>query len=1153
MDVTALVSDQLGPSDTGDKDNCLSCDLFSLDNAHFLNYRDTSVSWLSGDYCVECTKHDDCFAHNEATCEETGSASEVSRLIADPAREANREQIKVCAVVNSSGEKTAERNSKCFPQGLSAPRIQNILSKSCKVGIVCNQYKTSDSCAGPNCIWKTSKCVAFCNQYEDKASCLGTDGSAKGCIWNDNADSDSDLGTRCIQPKYSVCGNANATSFKNDKTFCSCGQCSCKTGYELDTSTAEYECKEKQCTPPNCSGHGTCSQGVCTCDLLYTNASCSAHKCSTMSCAADESCLVNPTCSGEIIEGSHDWLSVTTLGRCNTSILGNQNLVVTTDSVQRAACKCNVGSKYDENENKCVTCESDLLLCRKGCNGQPFAPDKGCSGHGVCKVNLDANSSTCHCNYGYNGVDCSTTLCTTGRCYTGKLCLINPACEGGVDIPDSINKDCSDYNGIPYINANGHRVCRCKVGDNLQSNGKCLTCDSPTLCVDPCPSCLNGGQCVQGTGTCTCPSNFSGRLCNECKTALSISFKGSTTYIDVTLDRITITGHGLLTGDQVVYTKNENATPLPGLLDGSVYWLRKISVDVIELYDTKANANGSVTQGRKDLTGVSADDKLHKLTTASYYGAQCTQCATNCGSHGVCNAGMNGDGTCICDVGWKGSQCNESTCPAGGCGAQGKCGATGCICDLGFSGSKCENYDKCIRGQDLDLLKYPPNCGRYGTCNEATGTCSCSDGTSITVMDGNQSPACSLQTSPSNSISQSSTSGNSNSGNSQNQSQNSCTLNCSGHGRCVALTHATRIEISQVNEKGQGCACNDGYIGFNCDKTALSPYFQDSKTTIEEKTIIYPVLAFLLFLPTTILGLWLWQRCTYNEDLEEALEEVEASNKLAMSLSLRKAESNVKLQRKVTFADDVVEEGNLTSNKVPNLSVNISNHTLDPNVSEEKVGITRKNRILDLEARNRVSMMNVDDNGQRRYSSSSTQRTHVSINLDNDKPPPIPSRPHKRKKAIVLGVPVASSSSKEGIAKGKESKNSVVPKRKSEWIEVKDPKSGKSYYSNRETGQTQWEPPKKFAKLEKEEKEMEEKEYESDDSDFADDEARSRISSNSSGGTLNEKGRTQSQEERIENGESAKEDDDASSTVSFGKVSGGVRSDKLRSNTSGYL
>ena len=62
----------------------------------------------------------------------------------------------------------------------------------------------------------------------------------------------------------------------------------------------------------------------------------------------------------------------------------------------------------------------------------------------------------------------------------------------------------------------------------------------------------------------------------------TVSFRGSTNYIDTALDRITITGHGLTTGDNVLYSKDENTNPLPGLIDGTRYWVRKVDADTID-------------------------------------------------------------------------------------------------------------------------------------------------------------------------------------------------------------------------------------------------------------------------------------------------------------------------------------------------------------------------------------------------------------------------------------------------------------------------------------------------------------------------------------------------------------------------------------------
>ena len=102
----------------------------------------------------------------------------------------------------------------------------------------------------------------------------------------------------------------------------------------------------------------------------------------------------------------------------------------------------------------------------------------------------------------------------------------------------------------------------------------------------------------------------------------TVPFRSQQNKIDTTLDRITITNHGFLTGQQVVYSKGRDTLPQPGLIDGTRYWIRKVDDNTIELYDTEANslAATSITQGRKDLTGVRevgyfGNSKIHTLTT----------------------------------------------------------------------------------------------------------------------------------------------------------------------------------------------------------------------------------------------------------------------------------------------------------------------------------------------------------------------------------------------------------------------------------------------------------------------------------------------------------------------------------------------------------
>ena len=54
------------------------------------------------------------------------------------------------------------------------------------------------------------------------------------------------------------------------------------------------------------------------------------------------------------------------------------------------------------------------------------------------------------------------------------------------------------------------------------------------------------------------------------------------------------------------------------MIDGTVYYIRNISANKIALYDTYANAiNVAVTQGRKDITGVSSDDSFHTFDSGN--------------------------------------------------------------------------------------------------------------------------------------------------------------------------------------------------------------------------------------------------------------------------------------------------------------------------------------------------------------------------------------------------------------------------------------------------------------------------------------------------------------------------------------------------------
>ncbi len=85
----------------------------------------------------------------------------------------------------------------------------------------------------------------------------------------------------------------------------------------------------------------------------------------------------------------------------------------------------------------------------------------------------------------------------------------------------------------------------------------------------------------------------------------------------------------------------------------------------------------------------------------------------NCGPNGTCV-----DGTCECDEGFLGTNCEQTLCDTVNCGPNGTCNpSTGdCDCDPGFSGSNCE-INIC---DSIDCVN--------GECDPATATCICNEG-----------------------------------------------------------------------------------------------------------------------------------------------------------------------------------------------------------------------------------------------------------------------------------------------------------------------------------------------------------------------------------------------------------------------------------------
>lgn len=124
-----------------------------------------------------------------------------------------------------------------------------------------------------------------------------------------------------------------------------------------------------------------------------------------------------------------------------------------------------------------------------------------------------------------------------------------------------------------------------------------------------------------------------------------------------------------------------------------------------------------------------------------HWGEHCLSCPI-CAPHGRCNAGRDGDGSCICDIGWSnsnncvgcmnsyfGSKCERCKhCGHGKCN-DGFSGDGSCICHRGWDSS--QNCYDCLDGFfGTNCTECPQDCGN-GQCSSqlnGTGLCLCDAG-----------------------------------------------------------------------------------------------------------------------------------------------------------------------------------------------------------------------------------------------------------------------------------------------------------------------------------------------------------------------------------------------------------------------------------------
>ena len=299
--------------------------------------------------------------------------------------------------------------------------------------------------------------------------------------------------------------------------------CICAAGYYGEDCAAT-------CGPPEseCSGHGTCLDGKCTCtsdfyrgelcealcpgDTTYGEV-CSGHG----SCAATGNGTAECTC-----EEGWKWSSCL----CNDDLTCFSNGVCKPDE---SGCLCISG--YTESSD-CRDCAAGFVRDSSG-----LCVACSCSGHGSCEVYDDGVA--CACDEGWGGSSCSECApdyygptcsieCTASKCNNRGTCDAEGSCvcdngfDGGTDC-----KECApifypkrgDNKCSTECNCNGHGTCN--------DYGECQ-CEEPftgPACLDSCTStCAAHGTCIvsedarkafgDAPAYCRCDEGYYGTECN---------------------------------------------------------------------------------------------------------------------------------------------------------------------------------------------------------------------------------------------------------------------------------------------------------------------------------------------------------------------------------------------------------------------------------------------------------------------------------------------------------------------------------------------------------------------------------------------------------------------------------------------------------------
>lgn len=413
---------------------------------------------------------------------------------------------------------------------------------------------------------------------------------------------------------------------------------------------------------------------------------------------------------------------------------------------------CNGNGVCNYNISDTVVCDCYPFYAGEDCS---LHCSNNCSGHGICSDGR-SGTGTCACNARYSAPDC-------GSCQTGYF-KSESSCEGICPGVTDTAKACTSHGTC--TNA-GICICSGTWG------GTACNLQCPTAAANATSVCAGHGTC-NSVGTCTCYQSLDG------------GFWGGTAceFCD--------SNHGGISCRSAC-PKQDQDVEACGATSG--FGTCNNLTATCDCVGTRCGVSCNVATVNGECPACADSTPERQL-----YGPQCDQiCACN---FGVCHDGLGGDGSCTCNRGWSGLNCNI-TCPGGElapCSNNGVCVqvTSQCACNTSYAGTNCNIT--CPR------TTYGI-CNGTGTCLDGSsgdGTCVCNDGwvwpntTCTTACQCNGHGTCYYPNA-------------------------TCTCNTNFEGehceRCTSGTFGASCENECIRGHGvtvgYGCRCLDGYAGSN--------------------------------------------------------------------------------------------------------------------------------------------------------------------------------------------------------------------------------------------------------------------------------------------------------------------------------------------------